>query len=171
MAIPIRRDGRPSMSLPRVSASFSAKVKTFNVTDGKCKVLLEFGGEDDVEPIPDSLAADLLRAHKDGRQRVVLVSLRQQLAIPGTESDADLDDESKVAVGWVLREELADILAAQAAPSGRIEPDEGRSEPPVLPVGTFVGDDAGATVDARTREDAVSMARAAGLASARKRRS
>ncbi len=166
---PLRRYGRPGMVLPQVTASFAARLTAFTIKDGKAKVTLEFGGED--EELPDGIASALQRAERDGRQQVVLVSLSRAQQVPGTETDEYMDVAEKVAVGWTLREELARALAEQRDPdTGRIEQDDERDEPAVMPVGTFVGPDPEAAVETATAVDPQQAARAAGTVAARRRR-
>lgn len=153
----------PAVAMPRVTAVFDAKIKS---GDWDGKVIIELGDD----PDPEVITA-IMRARADGPQTFVLVSGRTEQYVPGTEPDNERDMREAIATGLVLRRGLARVLAEQRHPQTlRIEPDEERSGTPVVPTGTFVGDDADAAVDALTETQPDVAARAAGRAAARRLR-
>ena len=152
----------PDPGLPRVTASFRAEVGTFSKAKGgatKVQLVLEDGQAAE-------LFAALCLAQEDGEQYVVLVSCNPERSLLPAEALGALPAE-RVAIGLRLTDALAhEMLRQRDGRTGRIEASAARAEPPVLPVGTVVGE---TMADARVavaraveREGVPAVAQAAG---------
>ena len=165
---------RQAVALPKVNAEFPATVDAVTVKAG-VKITLVI----DEESLDPDVILDLSRAMRDGTQTVVLVSRDRSQEIPGTEAmtrtAGQYDAARRAALGIALMDDLEWGLTADRDPeTGYVESDGPDTErPPLAPVGTYVGKDAGevrGTVEDMARRDPHGTAEMAGRASRRNRR-
>lgn len=165
---------RQAVALPKINAEFPATIDGVTIKGG-VKITLTIA-EESLDP---DVVLDLSRAMRDGTQTVVLVSQNRSQEVPGTEAmtrtAGQFDAAKRAALGIALLDDLMNGLAEDRDPeTGYIESDGPDTvRPPLAPVGTYVGNDAGevrGTVEELAERDPHGTADMAGRASRRRRR-